>query len=62
MFFSKRCSNKELLEAVDVPEGRLPLKYPGIPLSINYLKARHYTRLLDNCREKVDGWMSKTLS
>ena len=63
MFFSKGCSNKvELLEATDVSEGRLPLKDVGILLSVNYLKARYYTGLIDKCREKVEGWMSKSLS
>ena len=63
IFFSKSCPNKTtLLQAAGVTEGMLPMKYIGIPLSINYLKARQYAGLIDRCREKVDGWMAKTLS
>jgi len=63
IFFSKSCPNKTtLLQAAGMTEGKLPMKYIGIPLSINYLKARQYAGLIDRCREKVDGWMAKTLS
>jgi len=31
-------------------------------LSINYLKARHYAGLIDKYKERIDGWMAKTLS
>jgi len=34
----------------------------GIPLSVNYLKAKDYSELIDRCREKIEGWMSSTLS
>ena len=38
-------------------EGKILMKYLGIPLSINYLKARHYAGLTNRCREsrRVDG-------
>jgi len=31
-------------------------------LTIQYPKARHYTSLVDRCRERIEGWMSTTLS
>ena len=38
---------------MEMAEGRLPMKYLGVPLSINYLKARHYAGLLDECKSMV---------
>ena len=62
IFFSKGCANKDLLKnAIGVVEGKLPTRYLGIPLSINYLKARNYSILIDKCREKIEEWMSSTI-
>ena len=52
----------ELMEAIGFVEGKLPAKYLGIPLSVNYLKARNYSSNIDKCREKIEGWMATTLS
>ena len=63
MYFSKSSKNKQLLsDLIGIPEGNLPTRYLGIPLSINHLKARHYSVLLDKCRMKVEGWAAHTLS
>jgi len=43
-YFSKSCRNKASLKAcLDIPEGYIPSKYLGIPLSINYLKASNFS-------------------
>jgi len=34
----------------------------GLPLSISYIKARHFTPLIDNCRSKIEDWMLQKLS
>jgi len=63
MFFSKSSKNKQqLINLIGIPEGKLPAKYLGIPLSINYLKARNFSGLLDKCRGRVEGWAAQTLS
>jgi len=55
MFFGKGCTNKEELKmAIGVTEGRLHFKYLGVPLSVNYLKARDYSMLIDKCRERIE--------
>jgi len=61
--FSKGCKNEEeLREAIGLTEGKLPIKYLGIPLSVNYLKATNFSGLIDKCKSKVEGWMSSNLS
>ena len=40
----------------------MPIKYLGIPFTSNYLKARNYKGIIDQCRSKIEGWMSTTLS
>ena len=61
--FSKGCPSKEELKAViGVEEGKLPMKYLGIPLSANYLKAKNFPRLVDRCKEWIEGWMANSLS
>jgi len=63
MYFSKSFKNKKVLSnLIGIPEGNLPTRYLGIHLSINYLKARHYSVLLDKCRMKIEGWAAHTLS
>jgi len=51
-----------LAATIGVPLGHLPIKYLGLPLSQNYLKAKDFTPLLDKFKMKVEGWMSKLLS
>ena len=42
-------------EAIRVSEGRLPVKYFGIPLEANYLKARNYAGLATNVEKELKG-------
>jgi len=63
IFFSKGTQKeKSLRSAIGIGEGKLPTKYLGIPLSINYLKAKDYSSLIDKCRGNIEGWMANTLS
>jgi len=63
IYFSKSSKNKQVLpNLIGIPEGTLPTRYLEIPLSINYLKERHYSVLLDKCRMKTEGWAAHTLS
>jgi len=62
IYFSKECSCREELKAIiGFPEGLLPTKYLGMPLSEKYLKHRHFSSLIDKCKEKLKGWRSQTL-
>ena len=63
VFFSKGCQNKQALkEAIGVEEGKMLRRYLGIPLAVNYLKAKNNSVLIDKCRNKIERWMSSTLS
>ena len=64
IFFSRGCNNKDALkEAIGIVEGRMPTKYLGIPLSVNYLKAKNYSALIDKCRGGIEaGWLQLYLS
>ena len=63
IYFSKGCTHKEELKyIIGFPEGFMPTKYLGIPLSENYLKPMHYSSLIDKCRERLEGWSGQTLS
>jgi len=44
-----------LKETIGFAEGKMPSRYLGIPLSVNYLKARNYSELIDKCRERIEG-------
>lgn len=63
VYFANSCHNKDdLKELIEIPEDTLPTKYLGLPLSINYIKARDCSCLLEKCSGKMEGWVSKTLS
>ena len=63
LYLSKGCNNAaELSSILDITVGILPVRYLGLPLSIQHSKAKHYVPLIDKLRSKVDGWMSHCLS
>jgi hypothetical protein len=63
VFFSTGCSNRgELCSILGISKGRLPVKYLGLPLSVQYPKSIHYGPLLDKLRAKTDGWLAQSLS
>jgi len=48
LYFSNSSKNKQKLSnIIGIQEGTLPVRYLGIPLSLDYLKAKHYSTLLD---------------
>ena len=57
-FFSKGCKKKKELSAVfGISEGALPVRYLGLPLTIQYPKAIHFLPLIDKLRARwKDGW------
>ena len=61
-FFSKGCSNKSDLALYwETPSVLCKVYIWGLPLTISYIKARHFP-LIDKCRAKVECWMLKKLS
>jgi len=38
------------------------MKFLIVQKKINNPKARNYSTLIDKCRERIEGWMSATLS
>ncbi|XP_020271020.1 uncharacterized protein LOC109846208 [Asparagus officinalis] len=63
VFFSRGCSNKtKLCSIVEMSRGSLPVKYLGLPLSINYPKAKNFFPLIDKIRYTIEGWITHSLS
>jgi len=63
LFLSKGCKEKEqLADLLQIPIGSLPVRYLGLPLSHNYLKAEDCIPLIDKFRSNIEGWMGKLLS
>ena len=63
VYFSRSCRNKnDLADILGVSISTIPSKYLGLPLTISYIKARHFAPLIDKCRSRVEGWMLKKLS
>ena len=63
VFFSKGCKHKtELADVLGCSHGALPVKYLGLPLSINYVKPNNFGCLFDKLRSKIEGWMTRVLS
>lgn len=63
IYFSKEVYHKEdILKLMNFKEGNLPVKYLGLPLSINQINERDCSRLFDIIHGKLEGWSSKFLS
>lgn len=63
IYFSKGCTRKEELCAmIGINEGKLPVRYLGLPLFVTYPKARNFLPLIDKLRAKVDGWSAHMLN
>jgi hypothetical protein len=63
VFFSKGCKRKaELASILGCTLGTMPVKYLGMPLSINYVKPKDFGWLFDKVRSKMEGWMFRALS
>ncbi|XP_020249670.1 uncharacterized protein LOC109827119 [Asparagus officinalis] len=63
IFFSKGCNNKgELSSIVGISKGKLPMKYLGLPLTVNYPKSKDFLPLVDKIRNRIEGWMTTSLS
>ncbi|KAJ6847196.1 uncharacterized protein M6B38_285315 [Iris pallida] len=63
VYFNSSCTLKEerALE-LGVEKGDLPVKYLGVPLSVNYAKDRDCQSLVDFAQRRVEGWQAAGLS
>lgn len=62
-YFNKFCSNKQsMLDKLGFTEGSLPVKYLGVPLSNNNITDVECGKLINEIRDKLQGWRSKLLS
>ncbi|XP_020243287.1 uncharacterized protein LOC109821515 [Asparagus officinalis] len=63
LYFSKGCNYKGVLSSiVGISIGKLPMKYLGLPLSAKYPKTKDFLPLIDKVRNKIEGWISHSLS
>jgi exonuclease III len=62
-YFSKSSRYKmDFLNVLKITEGNLPVKYLGLPLSVNQLRDSDCSGLLDNIQERMEVWSCKLLS
>src|SRR4051812_42616552 len=62
-FLSRACGHSlDLLNILNIPQGQLPIKYLGLPLSSNYIMAKDCKNLTDKFRFLCQGWQGKKLS
>ncbi|KHN14066.1 Putative ribonuclease H protein, partial [Glycine soja] len=64
MFFGGMdgCSKENLRRITDFAEGKLPVRYLGVPLSCKRLTIQQYMPLIDKIVDRVKHWTSKLLS
>lgn len=56
-YFNAHCPGKEeLANVLDVDRGELPVKYLGIPLSVNCARDHEYQGLVEYAQKRVEGW------
>ena len=53
---------QNIFNIMGIKEGSLPVKYLGIPLSVNQLKCTDFRPLIEKVRESIMGWATKNLS
>ena len=58
IFFRKRVQGEKGTHFnMGISESVLPIRYLGLPLTIQYPKAVHFLSLIDKLRAKIEGWM-----
>lgn len=63
VYFSKGAKDTtNILNILGMKEGKLPVKYLGVPLSHNYLKYNNCGDLFDKIRNRMAAWDCKLLS
>jgi len=46
---------------IQIPLGYFPVRYLGLSLCQNYIKAKDCITLIDKFRHKIDGWVARLL-
>ncbi|KAJ6835850.1 uncharacterized protein M6B38_329970 [Iris pallida] len=63
VYFSSRCTlQEERAFALGVDRGELPVKYLGVPLTVNYAREQDCHSLVDFAQKRVEGWQAAGLS
>ncbi|KAJ6800182.1 uncharacterized protein M6B38_204855 [Iris pallida] len=63
VYFSSRCTQQEeRAYALGVDRGELPVKYLGVPLTVNYAREQDCHSLVDFAQRRVEGWQAAGLS
>ncbi|KAJ6806040.1 uncharacterized protein M6B38_177225 [Iris pallida] len=63
VYFSSRCTQQEERAfALGVDRGELPVKYLGVPLTVNYAREQDCHSLVDFAQRRVEGWQATGLS
>ncbi|KAJ6817592.1 uncharacterized protein M6B38_410995 [Iris pallida] len=63
VYFSSSCPQKEERALVlGVEKGELPVKYLGVPLTVNYAREQDCQSLVEFTKKRVEGWQAAGLS
>ncbi|KAJ6809410.1 uncharacterized protein M6B38_160565 [Iris pallida] len=59
VYFSSRCTQQEERAfALGVDKGELPVKYLGVPLTVNYAREQDCHSFVDFAQRRVEGWQA----
>ena len=64
LFMGRSSPSKQhsICSILAIPQSHLPSTYLGIPLFLGSLRHKHFTKLLNFLRSRLDGWKMKSLS
>ncbi|KAJ6793872.1 Uncharacterized protein M6B38_234015 [Iris pallida] len=63
VYFSSRCSQKEeRADVLGIARSDLPVRYLGVPLTVNYARDQDCHGLVEYVQRRVEGWQAAGLS
>ncbi|KAJ6843969.1 uncharacterized protein M6B38_295315 [Iris pallida] len=63
VYFSSRCSQKEeRADVLGIARSDLPVRYLGVPLTVNYARDQDCRGLVEYVQRRVEGWQAVGLS
>ncbi|KAJ6843968.1 uncharacterized protein M6B38_295310 [Iris pallida] len=63
VYFSSRCSQKEeRADVLGIARSDLPVRYLGVPLTVNYARDQDCQGLVEYVQQRVEGWQAAGLS
>lgn len=60
--FEAQCHKQYILEKLQYSEGKLPVRYLGIPIISTRLSAADFSHIIENIRARLGSWSGRFLS